>query len=131
MPTTRSATRATAVAAQPTPEAKSIERSQKKSRSSSKRNLSEVNPTPEPKPAKKRSVKSVKPETNDSTTPTVPFEIPPPGDSFSAELLPAKLTFSFEDAKNHLIAADPRFANIFSRLPCKPYEKLERIEPFR
>ncbi|KAI9508211.1 DNA glycosylase [Russula earlei] len=45
--------------------------------------------------------------------------------------LPAKLTFSLEDAKNHLIQADPRFGYVFSRLPCKPFERLESVHPFR
>lgn len=46
-------------------------------------------------------------------------------------LLPAKLTFSFDDAKKHLIEEDARFEDVFRRLPCKPFEKLERVEPFR
>ncbi len=45
--------------------------------------------------------------------------------------LPAKLTFSLEDAKNHLFQADDRFRDAFSRLPCKPFEKLEGVHPFR
>jgi len=45
--------------------------------------------------------------------------------------LPAKLTFSLEDAKDHLIKADRRFGDVFSRLPCKPFERLEGIHPFR
>lgn len=46
-------------------------------------------------------------------------------------LVPAVLTFSFEDAKRHLIAADPRFEDVFGRLKCKPFEHLERVDPFR
>ncbi|KAI9442125.1 DNA glycosylase [Lactarius indigo] len=45
--------------------------------------------------------------------------------------LPAELTFSLEDAKNHLIQADCRFGDVFSRLPCKPFERVEGIHPFR
>jgi DNA-3-methyladenine glycosylase II len=45
--------------------------------------------------------------------------------------LPAKLTFSWEDAKDHLIRADGRFEDVFSRLPCKPFESVEGIHPFR
>jgi len=45
--------------------------------------------------------------------------------------LPAKLTFSLEDAKSHLINADGRFGDVFSRLPCKPFERVEGIHPFR
>ncbi|KAF8070182.1 DNA glycosylase [Lyophyllum atratum] len=46
-------------------------------------------------------------------------------------LLPAVLTFSFEDAKNHLISVDHRFEDLFGKMPCKPYEHLERVHPFR
>src|SRR5579863_7855837 len=45
--------------------------------------------------------------------------------------LPAKLTFSLEDAKNHLIKSDRRFGDVFARLPCKPFERLEGVHPFR
>jgi DNA-3-methyladenine glycosylase II len=45
--------------------------------------------------------------------------------------LPAKLIFSLEDAKDHLIRADHRFRDVFSRLPCKPFETLEEVHPFR
>lgn len=45
--------------------------------------------------------------------------------------LPAKLTFSWEDAKDHLIKADGRFGDMFSRLPCKPFESVEGVHPFR
>ena len=57
--------------------------------------------------------------------------IPTPIPSSAVALLPAKLTFSFEEAKKHLIEADFRFADVFLRLPCRPFEKLERVEPFR
>ncbi|KAL5524102.1 hypothetical protein ACEPAG_8275 [Sanghuangporus baumii] len=46
-------------------------------------------------------------------------------------LLPAVLSFSLDDAKRHLIAADPRFEDLFSRLKCRPFEHLERVDPFR
>jgi len=45
--------------------------------------------------------------------------------------IPATLTFQFEDAREHLISADKRFADVFERLPCGPYEKLEAVDPFR
>ncbi|PVF96773.1 DNA glycosylase [Serendipita vermifera] len=45
--------------------------------------------------------------------------------------LPAVPSFSYEDAKAHLIRADPRFEGIFQRLPCRPFVQLERVEPFR
>ncbi|KAJ6499304.1 DNA glycosylase [Mycena sanguinolenta] len=43
----------------------------------------------------------------------------------------AILTFSFEDAKKHLINADHRFEDVFSRLECKPFQQLEQVHPFR
>jgi DNA-3-methyladenine glycosylase II len=55
--------------------------------------------------------------------------LPPSGEELAP--LPAELTFSLEDAKNHLIQADYRFGDVFSRLPCKPFEKVEGIHPFR
>ena len=55
--------------------------------------------------------------------------IPPSGEELAP--LPAELTFSLEDAKNHLIKADYRFGDMFSCLPCKPFEGVEGIHPFR
>ncbi|KAJ7497292.1 DNA glycosylase [Mycena latifolia] len=43
----------------------------------------------------------------------------------------AVLTFSFEDAKKHLINADNRFEDVFNRLECKPFQELENLHPFR
>ncbi|KAJ6586920.1 DNA glycosylase [Mycena vulgaris] len=43
----------------------------------------------------------------------------------------AVLTFSFEDAKKHLINADNRFEDVFNRLECKPFQQLEQLHPFR
>ncbi|KAJ3484709.1 hypothetical protein NLI96_g5449 [Meripilus lineatus] len=48
----------------------------------------------------------------------------------SRHLVPAKLSFSFEDARDHLIRVDPRFEGIFNRLPCRPFEHLEQFDPF-
>ncbi|KAJ7045514.1 DNA glycosylase [Mycena alexandri] len=49
------------------------------------------------------------------------------------EFVPADavLTFSFEDAKKHLINADHRFDDVFKRLECKPFQQLEQVHPFR
>ena len=47
------------------------------------------------------------------------------------KLLPAVLNFSFETAKQHLITADARFEGIFNKLPCRPFEELETVDPFR
>jgi DNA-3-methyladenine glycosylase II len=46
-------------------------------------------------------------------------------------LVPAELSFSFEEAKRHLTAADPRFQDVFDAVVCNPYQKLDRVEPFR
>ncbi|KAJ3973476.1 DNA glycosylase [Lentinula raphanica] len=55
--------------------------------------------------------------------------LPEPGPA--PVLVPAQLTFSFEEAKRHLIDADPRFEVLFDRLNCKPFERLETVHPFR
>ena len=46
-------------------------------------------------------------------------------------LVPAVLSFSFEEAKQHLIAVDARFADIFDKMQCRPFQQLERVHPFR
>ena len=46
-------------------------------------------------------------------------------------LVPAVLTFDFQEAKRHLIQADHRFEDLFQRMTCKPFEQLERVHPFR
>jgi len=50
---------------------------------------------------------------------------PPPA------LVPAELSFSFEEAKQHLVEADTRFQDVFTTAACTPYQKLDRVEPFR
>lgn len=50
---------------------------------------------------------------------------PPPA------FMPAELSFSYEEAKQHLIAADSRFQDVFDTTICTPYQKLDRVEPFR
>lgn len=47
------------------------------------------------------------------------------------QVLPAVLSFSFAAAKQHLIDIDARFQDIFNKLPCRPFEHLERVDPFR
>jgi hypothetical protein len=46
-------------------------------------------------------------------------------------LVPAVLTFDFQEAKRHLIQADHRFEDLFQRMTCKPFEQLERVHPYR
>lgn len=45
--------------------------------------------------------------------------------------IPAVLTFSFTEAKAHLIAVDARFSELFEKLKCKPFEEVEVVNPFR
>jgi DNA-3-methyladenine glycosylase II len=59
----------------------------------------------------------------------VPQLLIPSGEELAP--LPTELKFSLEDAKNHLIQADYRFGDVFSQLPCKPFETVEGIHPFR
>lgn len=61
-----------------------------------------------------------------SGTPAVPSDPGPP-----PTLVPAELSFSFEGAKQHLIKADTRFQDVFTIAVCTPYQKLDRVEPFR
>ncbi|KAG5342956.1 hypothetical protein C0989_005905 [Termitomyces sp. Mn162] len=46
-------------------------------------------------------------------------------------MVPALLTFSFEEGKKHLISVDHRFQDLFGKMPCKPFEHLEMVHPFR
>jgi DNA-3-methyladenine glycosylase II len=56
----------------------------------------------------------------------VPDDLGPP-----PAFVPAELSFSFEEAKQHLIAADSRFQDVFDTAVCTPYQKFDRVEPFR
>ncbi|KAH9931148.1 DNA glycosylase [Epithele typhae] len=62
--------------------------------------------------------------------PAIPVTALPTEDG-EAALVPAILTFSFDEARKHLIDADPRFEEVFRKCTCKPYEELERVDPFR
>ena len=71
-------------------------------------------------------------ETNEDGLTKPPISAVPATDTANEPvLLPAELTFSLEAAKSHLIAVDARFEEVFRKLPCKPFEHLERLEPFR
>ncbi|KAF8609027.1 DNA glycosylase [Ceratobasidium sp. AG-I] len=52
-------------------------------------------------------------------------------DNYDPVMIPAVLSFSFDDAKKHLIKADSRFDRIFAELPCRPFEHLEPVDPFQ
>jgi DNA-3-methyladenine glycosylase II len=124
MPTTRSTTRSVTNSATATPSA------------GDKRKLDPPSP---PKSSQKRPRVP-----KAATTPTTPVSAPgnnvqtSPSASANPQelqeaptLVPAVLTFSFEDAKQHLIRVDHRFEDLFSKMPCKPFEHLDQVHPFR
>lgn len=115
MPTLRSATKASAVPIL-----------------SKKRNATEsVTPKPKRSKAPKKLATTADtaegPATGESVL-LVPQELTTGN---STKLIPAKLSFSFAEAKAHLINADPRFSELFERLKCKPFEELEMVDPFK
>lgn len=133
MPVTRSITRSQAAKTPP------VVNPNLKRRASNKRQLEEAESDSAPAAATKRTKKNssssssknrkAKPEiVQAEAVPRRPL-IKPSGEDLAP--LPAKLTFSLEDAKKHLVKADGRFGDVFSRLPCKPFERVEGIHPFR
>ncbi|EIW83020.1 DNA glycosylase [Coniophora puteana RWD-64-598 SS2] len=86
-----------------------------------------------------------KPRVNNKKQPAKDAEAPPASETALTPILkhvkstgdtsqtfvPAELTFSFKDAKRHLVSVDGRFEDIFAKLQCKPFENLERVHPFR
>ena len=120
MPVTRSATR---IRAARTPQVVNTNHTPKRQATVSRSDSVVTKRTKAPSAAKAK-VKA-KAEAEGEPRPLIP-----PSEEEIAPL-PAKLTFSLEDAKNHLVRADHRFRDIFSRLPCKPFERLEGIHPFR
>ena len=71
---------------------------------------------------------------NESAAPTAPMahvEAVPAADDDGEALVPAVLAFSFDEARTHLVGTDPRFADVFRKCKCKPFEELERVDPFR
>jgi DNA-3-methyladenine glycosylase II len=113
MPSTRSATRASSTTA------KSIAVPEP---SASKRK------TPASKAPRKKARLDIEAEIKakqDAPQPVIPAAGPPPA------LLPATLSFSYQDAKEHLIEADERFQDVFERNSCKVFEALDQVEPFR
>ncbi|KAG2750324.1 DNA glycosylase [Suillus brevipes Sb2] len=100
----------------------------------SKRKAAEEIPTAKKTPRAKKTKSSdesaVAPLTSDAFIPPPPPPLPQ-NESKEKALVPAVLTFSFEEAKAHLIRADHRFEDIFTKLKCKPFEFLEQAHPFR
>ncbi|KAL1735573.1 DNA glycosylase [Schizophyllum commune] len=103
-----------------------------------KRKADDAEAAPASKAKKPRSTKAkpttprVAADAESSETQLVPPPPPPtiPG-SEPEKILPAILTFDYAEAKRHLISVDSRFEELFERLPCKPYEHLETVHPFR
>ncbi|EMD37811.1 hypothetical protein CERSUDRAFT_114463 [Gelatoporia subvermispora B] len=131
MPVTRSASRAAAAAS--TPVEDQVVKTPRTNGKFSKREADDAGDVPAPvkKPRKKTTAKpadAAPPAPAQSVAkavvPAIPLGEP-------AALVPAVLTFSFEDAKKHLISVDRRFKDIFDRLKCRPFEHLERVDPFR
>jgi DNA-3-methyladenine glycosylase II len=123
MPVTRSIARARAAKTPPVVNLK---------RASNKRQLEDAEGATESEPAVIKRTKSS--NKNSKTKPKDADAVPRPLVKPSGEdlaPLPAKLTFSLEDAKNHLVKVDRRFGDVFARLPCKPFETLEGVHPFR
>jgi DNA-3-methyladenine glycosylase II len=119
MPVTRSITRTRAATTPPVINVKRAPKRQAESDSVVKKRIK----------ASSKATAKVKPEGAEGVVPR-PL-IPPSGEGEELALLPAKLIFSLEDAKDHLVRADRRFRDVFSRLPCKPFETLENVHPFR
>ncbi|KAI0769793.1 DNA glycosylase [Trametes elegans] len=140
MAVTRSATRSTTAAASSSTDA-SVEAAQSVAQATStagtkKRKTADSPAEPVQKKARATKAKSAKQSVPPSQSNAAPISgssaAPAPGTSADGEeLVPAVLTFSFEEAKQHLIRVDSRFEDVFRRVKCKPYEHLERVDPFR
>lgn len=103
------------------------------STSSRKRNAadSEKKPTKKQKTGKAVSKNEDKKPSNVETPKIVMPIVALVGNASAPTFLPAKLSFSYMEARNHLIDADPRFEDIFNKMKCRPFEHLERVDPFR
>ncbi|KAJ8468590.1 hypothetical protein ONZ51_g9542 [Trametes cubensis] len=138
MAVTRSATRSTSTAAAnagnvadatDTEKAKAPATAKKRKAASSSAETAQKKPRTAQKTAKAAtSTNAGSSAVAASSTTAVPTPIPNPEEE---ELVPAVLTFSFEEAKSHLIRVDPRFEEVFRRVKCRPFEHLERVDPFR
>ncbi|KAI6169298.1 DNA glycosylase [Pisolithus thermaeus] len=118
MPQTRSATRSNTL---------SSAASEKTSKTpSSKRKTVPLRGDEDVTPSAKRLKKQSHTDRSVALAPPLPL------DGYSDQpMIDAVLTFSFEDAKAHLIGVDSRFAELFERLKCKPFEHLDQVHPFR
>ena len=79
------------------------------------------------------SIRSKKSRVDRSPSPKPQVAVAQTGAEKLSEALPITMTLSFSlaAAKKHLVAADGRFADLFHKLACKPFELLEPVHPFR
>ncbi|THH27849.1 hypothetical protein EUX98_g6343 [Antrodiella citrinella] len=136
MPVTRSASRSSVMSIEnlvDTPVAQAEEapvtttRKGKRKASESPRNAPRKKATGKAQDDVKPEMKLITPDEASSSGLMLP---PVPVPNQSRTLVPAILSFSFENAKKHLVRADPRFEDIFERMRCKPFEHLEQFDPF-
>lgn len=137
MPSTRSATRSAPIVASKNTTETLSSMSSKKAPSSRKRKLANEAPVdvsvssvlPKVKRVKSTS-KAQKPsfmeEDDVPSAPRVPIIL-----DADATVIPPQLSFSLDEAKAHLIAADNRFEEMFANVKCKPFEILEPLDPFK
>ena len=126
MPATRSRSRAAAAGANQKPVAKPLRSG--RSRKVPPDEVAETVVQNQPPPKATRTGKQLVSDANAQPVATlaVPSDPGPP-----PALVPAELSFSFEEAKQHLVKADTRFQDVFATAVCTPYQKLDRVEPFR
>jgi len=126
MPVTRSRLKTTAMGADQQPTQKPLKSGQ--GRKVTPDEVVEPVAEDQPPPKKVRRGKQPAPTANAQPMGTagVPLDPGPP-----PALVPAELSFSFEEAKQHLVTADTRFQDVFATAVCTPYQKLDRVEPFR
>lgn len=89
--------------------------------------------TPTPRKRAKNAATPATPATGTENTPVKPLPVFALTDATqdSSRMIQGKLGFDFDEAKRHLIRADPRFEQLFGKLKCKPFENLEPVDPFR
>lgn len=124
MPVTRSRSKASggSVDQPPIPEPPKLRGKRKTTSNPAVKSLGE-NPAPQKKTRIEKQPVANSRAVGTAVVPNNPGSLP--------ALVPAELSFSFEEAKQHLITADPRFQDVFDTAVCTPYQKLDRVEPFR
>ena len=131
MPTTRSASRAAAVSVASAPESKIASGEGGATKSAATKRKQPATKTKGSAQASKKSRSANGDATPSKAQASANTSSSTARDGTPPVLVPATLTFSFEDAKKHLIAADHRFEGVFSRMKCRPFEHLEQVDPFR